>query len=335
MNLYPWLKNDYEKIIYPHYINKNHHAIIIESQTGLGSVCLLKNIGLWILCKNKTMYSCGICQSCRLMHTNNHPDWHDLKLLQHFSKDLSKKISINTIRYISNIIFKSAHQGENKIIYISNINDLTESAINALLKIVEEPPKNTYFLFINYIPHKFISTLKSRCIIYNISTPKIQKSIQWLKKKYPNLNKTEYITALKTNHEAPLLAEKYITSSCPQERKLFFKYFLHSIQKKNLLHIIDIIIKTKNLEKKIFWICSIILDAIKWKYNINQTIINIDQINIIKILSLKFSIKLLSQSYQLWINCLKTIKNIPNINLELLLIKKILSWEEILKIFIT
>ena len=79
-----------------------------------------------------------------------------------------KNIDINQIRELINNLNKSSFNNKERFIIIDNIETLNISSINALLKVLEEPPSNTYFILINN--DRFIlPTLKSRCINFRIS----------------------------------------------------------------------------------------------------------------------------------------------------------------------
>lgn len=335
MNLYPWLKNDYKKIIYPYHINRGHHSVIIESHKEIEITNLMKNISSWILCQNKTnIYHCKKCHSCKLMNTENHPDWHNVELIRYNSENTLNTIGVHIIRNLSNVIFKSAQQGKNKIVYIPDTEKLTEYSINSLLKIIEEPPRNTYFFFVNYIPNKLISTLRSRCVLYYVHYSSKKNNLEWLKEKNSILNRNTCIPKLYRNQEIIIPEKKNTLSVLQKERTSFFDILLFSFETKNLLNILNIL-KKNNLDKKFLWIYSIILDSIKWKTNIKTTIINIDQTKLIKILASNFSISLLDNSYRSWIYCHNNITNISGINIELLLVKQLLYWEKILNFFPT
>ena len=78
-----------------------------------------------------------------------------------------KNIDINQIRELINNLNKSSFNNKERFIIIDNIETLNISSINALLKVLEEPPSNTYFILINN--DRFIlPTLKSRCINFKI-----------------------------------------------------------------------------------------------------------------------------------------------------------------------
>ncbi len=78
-----------------------------------------------------------------------------------------KNIDINQIRELIVNLNKSSFNNKERFIIIDNVETLNISTINALLKILEEPPRNTYFILINN--DRFIlPTLKSRCINFKI-----------------------------------------------------------------------------------------------------------------------------------------------------------------------
>ena len=78
-----------------------------------------------------------------------------------------KSIDINQIRELIMDLNKSSFNEKERFVIIDNIETLNISSINALLKILEEPPTNTYFILINN--DRFIlPTLKSRCINFKI-----------------------------------------------------------------------------------------------------------------------------------------------------------------------
>ncbi len=74
-----------------------------------------------------------------------------------------KNISIEDIRKLQSYCSLSIADGGKRIIIIDTADDLNKSASNALLKLLEEPPKNTIFLLVSNQPNLLLPTLKSRC----------------------------------------------------------------------------------------------------------------------------------------------------------------------------
>ena len=81
--------------------------------------------------------------------------------------DDKKNININQIRNLILTLNKSSFNTKPRFVLIDNIEFLNINSVNALLKIVEEPNDNIYFILINN-NKKILPTLKSRCLNYNI-----------------------------------------------------------------------------------------------------------------------------------------------------------------------
>ena len=78
-----------------------------------------------------------------------------------------KSIDINQIRNLILTLNKSSFNTKPRLVLIDNIELLSINSVNALLKILEEPNDNIYFILINN-HKKILPTLKSRCLNYNI-----------------------------------------------------------------------------------------------------------------------------------------------------------------------
>ncbi|MDA7637176.1 AAA family ATPase [Candidatus Pelagibacter sp.] len=78
-----------------------------------------------------------------------------------------KSIDINQIRNLISTLNKSSFNKKPRLVLIDNIELLNINSVNALLKIVEEPNDNIYFILINNYK-KILPTLRSRCLNYNI-----------------------------------------------------------------------------------------------------------------------------------------------------------------------
>ncbi len=78
-------------------------------------------------------------------------------------KTFFKNISIEDVRKLQSYCSLSIADGGKRIIIIDAADDLNKSSSNALLKLLEEPPKNTIFLLISHQPNLLVPTLKSRC----------------------------------------------------------------------------------------------------------------------------------------------------------------------------
>ena len=83
--------------------------------------------------------------------------------------DEKKFIDIDQVRKLIITLNKSSFNSKPRFVVIDNIEFLNVNSINALLKILEEPTSNTYFILINNSNGKILPTLYSRCINFKIT----------------------------------------------------------------------------------------------------------------------------------------------------------------------
>ena len=102
-------------------------------------------------------------KSFKLVLNQTHPNFHLIDLL-----DEKKIIEISQIRNMINYANKSAFNNKERIVLIDNAENLNLSSSNALLKIIEEPNENVFFILIFDNNRKIIETIKSRCLKFNL-----------------------------------------------------------------------------------------------------------------------------------------------------------------------
>ena len=85
---------------------------------------------------------------------NDHPDLLYMK---------QNNISVDDTRKIIDFLYKTSLYGKHRIVIINNIASMSYNAINAMLKIIEEPPKRTVIILMNDNLYGVISTIRSRC----------------------------------------------------------------------------------------------------------------------------------------------------------------------------
>lgn len=178
---YPWLRSQAALIKGLAQAKQLPHAILINSLPYLGGELLAQDIIDYLLClvPNSQGSPCHTCDSCLL--NDNHPDLFNLiKSVDNNSSANSSLVSINEVRLAINFISLSKHVAKYKIVYIQNINALNNNASNALLKSLEEPEQNTIFILVTQNISGILSTIKSRCQIYNIPPISYSQAINHL-----------------------------------------------------------------------------------------------------------------------------------------------------------
>ena len=99
------------------------------------------------------------CQSCKRIKTKTHPDLH------FYSPGGSNGYLVEQIREIISIASMSAHSAKNKVFILDRVDMLGSACANALLKTLEEPPLDTYFILLGRTKDGVLPTIVSRCQI--------------------------------------------------------------------------------------------------------------------------------------------------------------------------
>lgn len=79
------------------------------------------------------------------------------------AKRLKTVIDVDEARKLKRFLQSSAADGGRRVVIVDAADDLNTSAANAILKVLEEPPKNTVFLLVAHAPARLLPTIRSRC----------------------------------------------------------------------------------------------------------------------------------------------------------------------------
>lgn len=95
--------------------------------------------------------------------------------------ELDGSIKIDELRTVRTELYKQTYAGKNRAVIICNVHLMNDNAINAMLKMLEEPPDGTYFLLTG-IEQRILPTIRSRCHIIRIGTESVDEVYAALRK---------------------------------------------------------------------------------------------------------------------------------------------------------
>lgn len=247
--------------------NPNHHAYIFEGPKGLGKKIFTSKIAKGLLCSslpNGTF--CNQCQSCLLFDKDNHPDFHLIEL-----EEKKKQISINQIRNLHEPLYESAFLGSNKVFVINPTEMMTREAFDAILKYLEEPPDNSFFILVSHRYHSLPLTIKSRCFQVNINLPNKDETKAWLMEGFSNNSNIDL--AILLSKGKPLIAAKMANSDLEKLRENFIKEISELIKTgSNLIEISESWSKDPDeMLLKIEWMSDILMDCLRHKFFTGST----------------------------------------------------------------
>ncbi|OOF37866.1 DNA polymerase III subunit delta' [Rodentibacter mrazii] len=261
--LYPWLEPTYTKIARTFSEGLGHHAVLIKSDSGLGVKNLFELLSRRIMCiASQDIEPCGQCHSCHLMLAYSHPDYHELCSLE------GKDIGVDQVREINEIVAQHAQQNGNKVVYIKEAERLTEAAANALLKTLEEPRPNTYFLLQADSSASLLATIYSRCQVWNLPAPSEQMAQDWLKTQC-EAEIQEISTALSMSLGRPLFALEVLQQGLIELRKDFLRQFWRFYRRRSPLELLPLFDK-EHYVRQLDWILAFLADSLKHKLDINS-----------------------------------------------------------------
>ena len=142
------------------------HAVLITGQPGAGKRSLAGLIATSLMCSSEGDIPCGECDGCRLALAGEHPDITVIEKGNPISPDVQKgraTIPVEDIREMIRLCSRYAYGGGNRVVMIPDAENMTPQAQNSLLKILEEPPRNTFFLMTTGHPEQILTTVRSRC----------------------------------------------------------------------------------------------------------------------------------------------------------------------------
>ena len=158
---------EFTKITRLFTMEKLHHCTILYGIKGIGKMDLAIDIAKFIL-SDKSLASQS--KNLALVDAGHHPD---LFILSNESS-----IGVDEARKINHFTAMKPTYGRSKIVIINKIDYLNRQACNAILKLLEEPQSDIYYILISDNLSKIIPTIKSRSIAINVQNGKINKFFQ-------------------------------------------------------------------------------------------------------------------------------------------------------------
>jgi len=143
-------------------IAHNHHmphALLFSGEESLGKKKIAFQFVKMIFCQhdNQEQRPCEQCTSCLLTEKAAHPD------LIFINSQPHKEIVISQMRNLRSFLSLQPIMSAERAVIINNAHCLNEESQNCFLKILEEPPKHTFFILITAFPHLLLPTIRSRC----------------------------------------------------------------------------------------------------------------------------------------------------------------------------
>ena len=143
-----------------------HHAYLFTGTRGVGKTTVSRVLAKSLNCQGVdgtggiTAEPCGVCQACRDIDAGRFVDYTEL--------DAASNRGVDEVQSLLEQAVYKPVQGRFKVFMIDEVHMLTNTAFNAMLKTLEEPPEYLKFVLATTDPQKVPVTVLSRCLQFNL-----------------------------------------------------------------------------------------------------------------------------------------------------------------------
>ena len=157
--------------------NKITHAYVFTGPRGVGKTTTARLLAKAINCQNRQPKGepCNTCAACTAITAGSALDVIEIDAASHTGVDNVRENIIENARVAPTAL-------PNKVFIIDEVHMLSASAFNALLKTLEEPPKNTFFILATTEIHKVPEKIMSRCQRFDFKQVSVSDLVKLLEK---------------------------------------------------------------------------------------------------------------------------------------------------------
>jgi len=153
--------------------NRIAHAFLFTGQRGVGKTSIARILAKALNChEGPTPQPCGQCTSCKEIAEGNSIDVLEI--------DGASNTGVDDVRELRESVKYVPSRSRFKIYIIDEVHMLSNSAFNALLKTLEEPPAHVIFMFATTEPHKMPLTVLSRCQRFDLRRISLEAIVKQL-----------------------------------------------------------------------------------------------------------------------------------------------------------
>ena len=222
-----------------------HHAYLFTGTRGVGKTTVSRILAKSLNCQGTdgqggiTAEPCGVCQACKDIDAGRFVDYTEL--------DAASNRGVDEIQSLLEQAVYKPVQGRFKVFMIDEVHMLTNTAFNAMLKTLEEPPEYLKFVLATTDPQKVPVTVLSRCLQFNLRPMAPETVFEHLTQVLQQENLPAEPTALKllaraargSMRDALSLTDQAIAFGSGQLKEATVRLMLGSVDSSHVMGLID------------------------------------------------------------------------------------------------
>lgn len=319
LTCYPWQQTQWQSIVTRKKSGDFPHALLLTGVPGLGKADFANSVAALLLCTSNKDEPCGECAACSLLAAKTHPDFFVIQ-----PEEPGKPIKIDQIRELISTLSNTAQQGGYQVVIIEPADAMNIAAANSLLKILEEPNEKVIFLLVTNKPHILPATIRSRCQQITFKVPETAIAKSWLTEQLPAASNLDLLLALTNN--APLAALEFVQAGKPESRQKFISALCSFFTRKLDPLAFATMCMDFEIDEVLYYTETIVCDLIKLKYNISDSLLNLDLLPQQQALFAKISLQSLHALYKKLLSIQLYLNRKVNLNKQMLLENLWLDW---------
>ncbi|GAA4492599.1 DNA polymerase III subunit delta' [Pseudaeromonas paramecii] len=250
--MYPWLSPHWQQFLHGAQQGRLAHGWLLCGASGSGKGELARRFANQVLCQSPNQGApCGHCHACTLLARGHHPDLHQPEVS-------GRSLGVDTIRELIGQLSVSPQLGRAKVAILPQAQRMTESAANALLKTLEEPPGAAYLFLLTDQPNALLPTIVSRCRRLLVQ-PDEASALVWLRQQPAGQGASAM--HLRLNQGAPLATLAYLDAGHEAQRQQLCQLLAALAQSPWRLGEVQKQLET--LPLGLHWLQLLLLDALK------------------------------------------------------------------------
>ena len=231
-----------------------HHAYLFTGTRGVGKTTVSRILAKSLNCQGLdglggiTAEPCGVCQACQDIDSGRFVDYTEL--------DAASNRGVDEVQSLLEQAVYKPVQGRFKVFMIDEVHMLTNTAFNAMLKTLEEPPEYLKFVLATTDPQKVPVTVLSRCLQFNLRPMAPETVYEHLTKVLVQESLPAEPMALKllaraargSMRDALSLTDQAIAFGSGQLQEATVRLMLGSVDQSHVLGLIDALARTDGAE---------------------------------------------------------------------------------------